>query len=83
MTDEFGDLEKDLRISFKETEVPAFVMDDEDQKKFLNALTCCPHGVIAWSKEMDDLVETSTNLASAKFSDNNTIQNNYHPEKLC
>ena len=44
------------------------------QTKFWNALTCCPHGVIAWSKEMDDLVETSTNLASAKFIDNNTIR---------
>jgi len=73
-TDEFGDLEKELRISVKETDVPAMVMDEESQKKFLNALTCCPHGVVAWSKEMEDLVETSTNLASAKFSDNHTIR---------
>jgi dipeptidase D len=72
--DEFGDLEKDLKISVRETDVPSFVMDEESQKKFLNALTCCPHGVIAWSTEMDDLVETSTNLASAKFSDNHTIR---------
>jgi dipeptidase D len=71
---EFGDLEKDLKISFKEVALPAFVMDKGSQKKLLNALTCCPHGVIAWSKEMDDLVETSTNLASAKFSENNTIK---------
>jgi dipeptidase D len=33
-----------------------------------------PHGALAWSKEMADLVETSTNLASAKFADNNTIK---------
>ena len=66
-------MEKDLRISTRETDVPEYVMDKEDQKKFLNALTCCPHGVIAWSQEMEDLVETSTNLASAKFSSNNTI----------
>ena len=72
--DEFGILEKDLRISIRETDVPEYVMDKEDQKKFLNALTCCPHGVIAWSQEMEDLVETSTNLASAKFSSNNTIR---------
>jgi dipeptidase D len=71
---EFGDLEKDLNISFRETDLPSFVMDLESQKKLLNALTCCPHGVIAWSKDMEDLVETSTNLASAKFSDNNTIR---------
>jgi dipeptidase D len=71
---EFAELEKDLKISLNKTDIPAFVMDEESQKKFLEALTCCPHGVIAWSQEMDDLVETSTNLASAKFSDNHTIR---------
>ncbi len=74
LKDEFGDLEKDIKISCKGTDIPAFVMDEESKKKFLNALTCCPHGVIAWSKDMEDLVETSTNLASAKFSENNTIR---------
>jgi dipeptidase D len=73
LTDEFGPLEKDLMISVREADLPVFVMDAGDQVKFLNALACCPHGVIAWSKEMDDLVETSTNLASAKFDDNHTI----------
>jgi dipeptidase D len=72
--DEFGTLEKDIKILVKETTVPPFVMDEESQTRFLNALTCCPHGVIAWSLEMDDLVETSTNLASAKFSEHNTIR---------
>ncbi len=72
--DEFGDIEKDLKITVRETDIPAFIMDEESQKKFLNALTCCPHGVIAWSQDMDDLVETSTNLASAKFNDNHTIR---------
>ena len=74
VTDELGVLEKELKISFREVDLPSFIMDGESQRKFLNALTCCPHGVIAWSKEMDDLVETSTNLASAKFSDNYTIK---------
>ena len=35
LTDEFGDLEKDLKISIKETNFPGFVMDKESQKKFL------------------------------------------------
>jgi len=74
LVDEFGNLEKELRISVKETEMPAVVMDKITQTKFINALSCCPHGAIAWSNEMDDLVETSTNLASAKFSENNTIK---------
>lgn len=72
--DEFGELEKDIKITAHETDIPESVMDEDSQSKFMDALTCCPHGVIAWSKEMDDLVETSTNLASAKFSDNNTIR---------
>ncbi len=74
VSNEFGDLEKDLRIAVREVELPPYSMDRESQKKFLNVLTCCPHGALAWSKEMDDLVETSTNLASAKFCDNNTVR---------
>jgi dipeptidase D len=74
LVNEFGDLEKELKISFMKSDLPSFVMDSVSQDKFLNALTCCPHGAIAWSKEMEDLVETSTNLASAKFTENNTIR---------
>ncbi len=71
--DEFGDLEKDLKLTIDETELPGSVIDSETQKKLISVLNCCPHGVIAWSKEMEDLVETSTNLASAKFTENNTV----------
>ncbi|MCE5345641.1 MAG: aminoacyl-histidine dipeptidase [Bacteroidales bacterium] len=74
LNDEFGDLENDLKMSFSETDLPYFVMGKESQKKFLKVLTDCPHGVIAWSEDMDDLVETSTNLASAKFCENNTVK---------
>jgi dipeptidase D len=74
LVDEFGDLEKDLKVTFKDVELPATVMDKDSQTKFLNLINCCPHGAIAWSKEMTDLVETSTNLASAKFAENNTIK---------
>lgn len=73
LKNEFGSLEKELKISVRDSELPAFVMDAGTQKKLISLLDCCPHGVIAWSKDMDDLVETSTNLASAKFSDNNTV----------
>lgn len=71
---EFGDMEKDMALSFRDAEVPAYVMDPDSQKRFIGLLSCCPHGVISWSKEMDDLVETSTNLASAKFEGNDTIR---------
>ncbi len=65
--EELRDIEKDVRITYMDTDLPATVMDRPNQDKLLNSLTCCPHGAIAWSKEMDNLVETSTNLASVKF----------------
>lgn len=70
---EFSNTEKDMKISVNNTKLPEFTLDKDCQKKLTDAIECCPHGVIAWSEEMEDLVETSTNLASAKFSDNNTI----------
>jgi len=70
---EFGETEKDLVISVNDANLPMVVMDKMSQSKFLEALICCHHGVVAWSKDVDDLVETSNNLASAKFSENNTI----------
>lgn len=72
--EEFVEIEKDLKISVKESDLPSYVMDKDNQSKLLSSLTCCPHGAISWSKEMDDLVETSTNLASVKFDENNTIR---------
>jgi dipeptidase D len=74
LINEYGAIEKDLIISAREVVPPSLVMDNESQNNFLEALTNCPHGVITWSEEMDDLVETSTNLASAKFSENNTVK---------
>jgi dipeptidase D len=71
---EFGDLEPELKISIRPGSLPKTVMEKEDQMKLINSLTACPHGVISWSKDMEDLVETSSNLASVKFHDNNKIR---------
>jgi dipeptidase D len=73
MLEELREVETDLKIKYRDAELPPYVMDRENQNKLLSSLTCCPHGALAWSKEMDNLVETSTNLASVKFADNNSI----------
>lgn len=70
----FGDIEPDFKITFSKIPAPENVMHADDQQKLLEAITECPHGVIAWSKEMPNLVETSTNLASIKFSVNGDIR---------
>ncbi len=71
---EFGDLEKDLFINSEECPLPSFVTDRRSLENLSELLTCCPHGVIAWSKDMEDLVETSTNLASVKFHEGDKIK---------
>ena len=73
LIEEFKDLEKEMKISAIDTELPEFTLEKACQKNVIEAIDCCPHGVVAWSSDMEDLVETSTNLASAKFSDNNSI----------
>ncbi len=74
VTEELEATEKDLKITSKETALPQFIMDQVSQIKLIDAITACPHGVIDWSKEMEDLVETSTNLASVKFTNENTVK---------
>jgi len=70
---EFGNIEKNINISLTVCGLPSYVIDRASQEKLIGLLTCCPHGVISWSKDMEDLVETSTNLASVKFTGDNKI----------
>ena len=72
--DELKSIEKELKISVQNVSIPDHVMDKDNHNKLLAAINCCPHGPLAWSTEMEDLVETSTNLASVKFVENNTIR---------
>ena len=74
LDNELKETEKHLKISLKEVKPPDFVIEKEIQSKLLGSLNCCPHGVIAWSKDMEDLVETSTNLASISFSQKDLIK---------
>ncbi len=64
----YSDTEPDLNISARKAKPVSHVIDLESQQSLLTALEECPHGVIEWSKDMEGLVETSTNLASVKFS---------------
>jgi dipeptidase D len=56
--------EPKLKITFEKTDMPEYVIDEDSQYDLINALYGCPHGVHAWSQDIEDLVETSTNLAS-------------------
>jgi len=71
--EEFADLESDLKIMALPASPPERVIDSVTQSKLLNALTIVPHGVLGWSKDMPDLVETSTNLATINLIESNII----------
>jgi len=60
--------EPDLKISCHATTMPDCLIDYSTQSRLLNALYCCPHGVIGMSPDIPGLVETSTNLASVKMT---------------
>ena len=63
---EYKITEPDLKVKAYSTQTPEFLIDITSQNKLLNAVYACPHGVIAWSVEIPNFVETSTNLASVK-----------------
>lgn len=57
----------ELAHSVTTVELPEYVIDASTATRFIAALYACPHGVLAMSKEIPGLVETSTNLASVKM----------------
>ena len=65
--------ERNLLLKIEDYPLPAFVIDKKTQADLLNAIYGCPHGVLEMSTRMEGMVETSTNLASVKFDDNNKI----------
>ncbi|MEZ4999009.1 MAG: beta-Ala-His dipeptidase [Bacteroidales bacterium] len=71
--DEFGILEPDLKVSATPADTPELVIDAATQHRLLGALSIVPHGVLGWSKEIPALVETSSNLATVRLTDDNMI----------
>jgi dipeptidase D len=72
IVDFVGD-EPGLQITLTPAPLPENVLKKKVQERLLNAIFACPNGVIAWSRVVEGLVETSTNLASVKFEGLNRI----------
>ncbi|MDO4758735.1 MAG: aminoacyl-histidine dipeptidase [Rikenellaceae bacterium] len=73
LVNEFRFREPNFKITLNEMpEVPT-VLDQKSQNALIYALVGVPNGVISMSFAVDGLVETSTNLASVKFVDDQTI----------
>lgn len=66
---EFRSTEPNLQVVLEPIEQPACLIDRQTQYNLLNSLYACAHGVLAMSREIENFVETSTNLASIKMDD--------------
>ena len=74
ITAEYQAVEPNLTIVYQKSELPATGMRKKHQLRFLNAIHVCPNGVIEMSREIKNLVETSSNLASVRFIDGKIIE---------
>jgi len=70
---ELGDVEPKMQILLDSEINSEMVIDKKTSDALLNVLYACPHGVKAMSRDMPNLVETSTNLASVKMTENQEI----------
>jgi len=66
-------IDPNVQITIESTDAPAFVIDKDTTRNLIYGLYACPHGVLGMSLEIPGLVETSTNMASVKMKEDNTI----------
>lgn len=70
---EYKGLETTLKMTLESVDKPDFTIDAETARNLILSLYCAPHGVISMSRDLEGLVETSTNLASVKMKANDQI----------
>ena len=70
---EFKISDPEVEVVFEKTELPKNILHELLEVDLLNALTVCPHGVLAMSQDIPNFVETSTNLASVKIIDEKIV----------
>ena len=71
--EEYGDIEPTMELTLESVDRPDFCVDFGTTRRLVESLYSAPHGVISMSRDLEGLVETSTNLASVKMLENNRI----------
>lgn len=69
--EEYKGIESAIKIVASEAGQPEKVFSKEFQFRFMNMIYALPHGVVAMSHAIPDLVETSTSLAIVKTAEKN------------
>lgn len=70
---EYKGIEPTLEIKMESVDTPDFAIDGTTTLNIIRALYSAPHGVVSMSRELEGLVETSTNLAAVKMIPDNKI----------
>ena len=69
VAEEYGSIETELKLGFEDVELEDVkAIDEMTSWNLITALCAAPHGVLAMSQEIENFVETSTNLASVKMT---------------
>jgi len=63
---EFAAAEPELTMEMTETKAPAMVLLEDSGMKALSLCLAIPHGIVAMSRDMVGLVESSTNMARVR-----------------
>lgn len=92
MENQFRQVEQTMHLSLQTTDMPKTLIPEQQAFNLIAALHLCPHGMMAMSKDMPGLVQTSTNLASIKMkegyievntSQRSSVEAEKHYLKLC
>lgn len=75
VAEEYGAIEKNLNLGYKPYDGEyRDAIDEMTAWNLVTALCASPHGVLAMSQEIENFVETSTNLASVKMTEPGVIR---------
>ena len=75
VAEEYGAIEKKLNLGYSECKNEGLkAIDEMTAWNLVTALCASPHGVLAMSQEIENFVETSTNLASVKMIEPGVIR---------
>ena len=75
VAEEYGAIETNLKLGFEGVEGEfAGAIDEMTAWNLVTALCASPHGVLKMSQEIENFVETSTNLASVKMTEPGVIR---------
>ncbi len=70
---EYKGIEPTLSLELESIDRPDFCIDSTTTRNLIYSLYCAPHGVVSMSRDLEGLVETSTNLSSVKMQPGSTI----------